>query len=171
MDTTIKCRKVGMKEGIMPIKWLCAGWRKEYMQTQNLFGAVHRHNKKETLFWIVKKVNSMKPKIQDRRGDSVERTKKCKNLNCKEVSFNNKRSGPSILKEPRKIKNQSELFAGVRLKHITVVLKKFGSKYCSARFIQWWTVKAYKLSIESDSFETLLNSLSRQRTIVQINKK
>ena len=50
MDASMKCRKVGMKEGIMPIKSLCAGWRKEYMQTQNLFGAVHRYNEKETLF-------------------------------------------------------------------------------------------------------------------------
>ena len=76
------------------------------MQTQNLFGVVHSYNEKETLFWIVKKVNSMKLKSQDRRGDSVKRTKKCKNLNSKEVSFKNKRSAPSILKGPRKIKNQ-----------------------------------------------------------------
>ena len=78
----------------------------------------------------------MKPKSQDRRGDSVKRTKKCKNLNCKEVSFNKKRSSPSILKGSKKINNQLELFAVVSLKHITVVLKKFGSKYCSAGFIQ-----------------------------------
>ena len=78
----------------------------------------------------------MKPKSQDRRGDSVKRTKKCKNLNCKEFSFNSKRSSPSILKGPRKINKQSELFAGVSLKHITVVLKKFGLKYRSAGFIQ-----------------------------------
>ena len=82
------------------------GREKYYMQTQNLFGAVHSCNEKETIFIIVKKVNSMKPKSQDRRGDSVKRTKKCKNLNCKEVSFNNKRSSPSILKGPRKINNQ-----------------------------------------------------------------
>ena len=48
----------------------------------------------------------MKTKSQDRRGDSVKRTKKCKNLNCKELSFNNKRSSPSILKGRRKINNQ-----------------------------------------------------------------
>ena len=77
-----------------------------------------------------------KAKSQDRRGDSVKRTKKCKNLNCKKLSFNNKRPSPSILYGPRKINNQKELFAGVSLKHITVVLKKFGSKYCSAGFIQ-----------------------------------
>ena len=106
MDTSMKCRKVRMEEGIMPIKSLCAGWRREYMQTQNLFGVVHSYNEKETLFCIVKKVNSMKLKSQDRRVGSVKRTKKCKNLNSKEVSFNNKRSSPSILKEPRKIKNQ-----------------------------------------------------------------
>ena len=147
------------------------GGEKYYMQTQNLFGAVHSYNEQEKIVWIVKKVNSMKPKSQDRRGDSVKRTKKCKNLNCKKLSFNNERSSPSILYGPRKINNQKELFAGVSLKHITVVLKKFGSKYCSAGFIQWWTVKAYKLSIESYSLEILLNSLSRQRTIVQINKK
>ena len=52
------------------------------------------------------KVNSMKPKSQDRSGDSVKRTKQFKNLNCKEVSFNNKRSSPRILKGPRKINNQ-----------------------------------------------------------------
>ena len=46
------------------------------MQTQNLFGAVHSYNEKETIFWIVKKVNRMKPKSQDRRGDTVKRTKK-----------------------------------------------------------------------------------------------
>ena len=78
----------------------------------------------------------MKLKSQAKRGDSVKRTKKCKNLNCKEVSFNNKRSSPGILKDPRKINNLYELFAGVNLKHKTVVLKKFGSKYCSADFIQ-----------------------------------
>ena len=80
------------------------------MQTQNLFGAVHNYNEKETIFWIVKKVNSMKPKIQDRRKDSVKRAKKkkekCKNLICKKVSFNNKRSSPIILKGPTKINNQ-----------------------------------------------------------------
>ena len=32
----------------------------------------------------------MKPKNQDRRGDSVKRTINCKNFNCEEVSFNNK---------------------------------------------------------------------------------
>ena len=46
------------------------------MQTQKLFGAVHSYNEKETIFWIVKKVNSMKPKSQNRRADSVKRTKK-----------------------------------------------------------------------------------------------
>ena len=52
----------------------------------------------------------MKPKIQDRRGDSVKRTRKCKNLNCKKVSFNKKRSSPSILYEPRKINNQKVIY-------------------------------------------------------------
>ena len=50
MDTSMKCRKAGVEEGIMPIKSLCAGWRREYMQTQNLFEAVHSYNEKETLF-------------------------------------------------------------------------------------------------------------------------
>ena len=44
------------------------------MQTQNLFGTVHSYDEKETIFWIVKKVNNMKTKSQDRRGDSVKRT-------------------------------------------------------------------------------------------------
>ena len=127
--------------------------------------------KKKQFSELSRKVNSMKPKSQDRRGNNVNRTKKCKNRDCKEVSFNSKRSSLSILKWPRKINNQWELVAGVSLKHITVVPKKFVSKYCSAGFIQWWPVKAYKLSIESYSLETLLNSLSRQITIVQINKK
>ena len=48
------------------------------------------------------KVNSMKPKSLDRRGNSVKRTKQCKNLNYKKVSFNSKRSSPTILKRPRK---------------------------------------------------------------------
>ena len=30
------------------------------MQIQNLFRAAHSYNEKETIFWIVKKVNSMK---------------------------------------------------------------------------------------------------------------
>ena len=46
------------------------------METQNLFGAIHSYNEKETIFLIVKKVSSMKPKSQDRTGDSVKRTKK-----------------------------------------------------------------------------------------------
>ena len=50
MDTSMKYRKAGMEEGKMPKKSLCAGWRREYMQTQNLFGAVHSYNEKETLF-------------------------------------------------------------------------------------------------------------------------
>ena len=31
MDTSMKCRKVEMEEGIMPIKLLCAGWRREIL--------------------------------------------------------------------------------------------------------------------------------------------
>ena len=46
------------------------------MQIQNLFRAAHSYNEKETIFWIVKKVNSMKPKSQDRRRNSVKGTKK-----------------------------------------------------------------------------------------------
>ena len=70
-----------------------------------LFRAVHSYNEKETIFWIVKKVNSMKSKSQDRREDNVKRTKKCKTLNCQEVSFTNKRWSPNVLKGPRRIKN------------------------------------------------------------------
>ena len=44
-----------------------------------------------------------------------------------------------------------------------MVLKKFGSNYCSAGFIQWWTVKVYKLTMESYSLEILSYSLSRQK--------
>ena len=43
-----------------------------------LFGGVHSYNEKEAIFWIVKKVNIMKPKSQDRRGDSVKRPKNAK---------------------------------------------------------------------------------------------
>ena len=56
-----------------------------------LFGAVHSYNEKKNCLIV----NSMKSKSQDRRGDSVKKKKrkkeKSKNLNCKEVSFNNKR--------------------------------------------------------------------------------
>ena len=40
-----------------------------------LFGVVHSSNEKETIFVIVKKVNNMKPKSLDRRGNNVKRTK------------------------------------------------------------------------------------------------
>ena len=53
------------------------------MQTQNLFGTVHSYDEKETIFWIVKKINNMKPKSQDRRGDSVKRTKNVKTSTVK----------------------------------------------------------------------------------------
>ena len=66
------------------------GGEKYYMQTQNLLGAVHSYNEKETIFWIVEKVKNMKPKDQDRKGESVKR-KKYRNHSCKEVSFNNKK--------------------------------------------------------------------------------
>ena len=62
-----------------------------------LFVVVCSYNEKETTF-------SMKPKSQGRRWDSVK--KKCKNFNWKEVSFNNKRSSPNVLKGSRKIKHQ-----------------------------------------------------------------
>ena len=65
------------------------------------FGAAHSYNEKETIFWIVKKVNSMKSKCQDRRGGSVKRTKNAKTSTV-EVSFKNKRSSPRTLKETRK---------------------------------------------------------------------
>lgn len=36
MDTSRKCEKVGMEEGIMPIKSLRAGWRRKTFQTRYL---------------------------------------------------------------------------------------------------------------------------------------
>ena len=45
-----------------------------------LFGAVHSYNEKETIFWIVKKVNRMKPNSQDRREDSVKKNKNKKKI-------------------------------------------------------------------------------------------
>ena len=35
MDTNIKSKKAGMEEGIMPIKSLKAGWRRDTLQTQH----------------------------------------------------------------------------------------------------------------------------------------
>ena len=63
----------------------------------SLFGAAHRYNEKETIFWMDKKVNSLKSKRWDREVDSVkqekkERKKNCEYLNSKNASFNNKRS-------------------------------------------------------------------------------
>ena len=34
MDISMKCRKVGMEEGIMPIKSLQVGWRRDTFLTQ-----------------------------------------------------------------------------------------------------------------------------------------
>ena len=34
MDSNMKCKKSGMEEGIMPIKLLRAGWRRDIYQTQ-----------------------------------------------------------------------------------------------------------------------------------------
>ena len=52
-----------------------------------------------------KKVNITKPKSQDRGEDSVKKKhRKCKNLNCKEVLFNNKRSSPNISRRAKENK-------------------------------------------------------------------
>ena len=68
---------------------------------------------------------------------SKEQKKKAKTSTVKRCRLSTtKDSTPSILKGPRKINNQLELFAGVSLKQLTVVLQKFGSKYRSAGFIQ-----------------------------------
>ena len=80
----MKCKKARTEEGMMPIKSLCAGWKREiYLQTQNLFGAVHSCNEKETIFVIGKKINSMKTKSQDRRRNNVKRKKNAKTSTVK----------------------------------------------------------------------------------------
>ena len=58
--------------------------------------------KKRQFSELSKKVNSIKSKSQDRRGNNVNKTKKCKIRKCKDVSFNSKRSSLSMLKWPRK---------------------------------------------------------------------
>ena len=126
-------------------KILCAWVRREILYIRKmflLFGAVHNYNDWKTIFWM---------EGYNRR----QNLKKCKNLTVKGCL----------------LKNQQELFAGGSLKHRTVVLKKLGSDYCSTDFIQWWTIEVYKLSLESYNLDIVFNSLSRQRTIVQINRK
>ena len=55
---------------------MLGGGEKYYIQTQNLFEAVHSYNEKEKFSELSKKVNSIKLKSQDRRGNNVSRTKK-----------------------------------------------------------------------------------------------
>ena len=52
MDTNMKCKKAGMKEGIMPLKTLRARWRMQNIiyKQDILFGAIHSYNEKETIF-------------------------------------------------------------------------------------------------------------------------
>ena len=60
-----------------------------------LFGALLSYKNKETIFRMDKKINSMKPKSQNRGGDSETKNR---NLSYNEVPFNNKRLSPNISK-------------------------------------------------------------------------
>ena len=106
MDTSMKRKKSQDGGGNNAYKIIVYRVEEGNIICKHKIVAVYSYNEKETIFWIVKKLNSMKPKSWDRYGDSVKRIKNCKNLSCKEVSFNNKRSSRSILKGPRKINNQ-----------------------------------------------------------------
>ena len=95
MDTSMKCKKARMVEGIVPIKSLCAEWRREilYASTISCLEFLIATMEKETIFWIVKKVNRMKPKSQDRRGDSGKRTKNAKTSSVKRFRSTTKDQG------------------------------------------------------------------------------
>ena len=78
-------KKARMGEGVMSIKLFCAGWRREILYANpvsclELFIAT---TEKEKISWIAKNVNSMNSKSQDRRGDSVKRTKNAKTSTLK----------------------------------------------------------------------------------------
>ena len=70
MNTNMKCKIAEMEEGIMLLKSLWASWKRENIicNQNTLFGGAHSYNEKETIFWIVKKVNRMKIKVRIEEG-------------------------------------------------------------------------------------------------------
>ena len=78
MGTSMKCVKSRDRGGNNAYKiFMCRVEEKNIICKQSIFfGAVYSYNEKETIFWMDKKVNSMKSKRQDRRVDSVKRKKK-----------------------------------------------------------------------------------------------